>query len=285
VNGKPFYNFLSLYWIIHELNHQVFKFRRNIAEIMIDRVNILGVNVHAINMGQALDQIQAWIESHDPHYVCVTPAHGVMDAQHDSELRNIFNHGGLVTPDGMSIVWLLKLSGQTHVSRVYGPDLTLALIERGLEYGWSHFFYGGAPETPELLAEKLKERFPEYIVAGTYSPPFRELTEEEEVEIANMINKASPDVLWVGISTPKQEHWMAKFIHKLDVPVLIGVGAAFDFLSGNKKQAPLWMQRHGLEWFFRLITEPRRLWKRYAQMPLFVLLVLAQKIGIKSYSR
>jgi N-acetylglucosaminyldiphosphoundecaprenol N-acetyl-beta-D-mannosaminyltransferase len=252
---------------------------------MLDRVNILGVNIHAINMGQALDQIQVWVESRDPHYVCVAPAHGVMDAQYDSELRDIFNHSGLVTPDGMSIVWLLKLSGQSHVSRVYGPDLTLALIERGLPFKWKHFFYGGSPETPGLLAVKIKDIFPECIVAGTYSPPFRELTPEEEGEIVRLIKKTSPDVLWVGISTPKQEHWMAKFVHRLNVPVLIGVGAAFDFLSGRKKQAPLWMQRNGLEWFFRLITEPRRLWKRYAQMPLFVLLVLAQKLGIKSYDR
>jgi N-acetylglucosaminyldiphosphoundecaprenol N-acetyl-beta-D-mannosaminyltransferase len=183
----------------------------------------------------------------------------------------------------MSIVWLLKLSGHAHVSRVYGPDLSLAVIERGLTYGWKHFFYGGAPETPALLAEKLKEKFPKLLVSGTYSPPFRDLTPIEEGEIARIINQASPDILWVGISSPKQEKWMAKIIDKLNVPVLIGVGAAFDFLSGRKAQAPLWMQRNGLEWFFRLITEPHRLWKRYAQLPWFVLLVFAQKLGIKSY--
>lgn len=250
---------------------------------MIDRVNILGVKVHAINMEQALAQIQTWIENRESHYVCVTPAHSVMDAYRDSELRKIMNLGGLVTPDGMSIVWLLKLSGHAHVSRVYGPDLTLAVIERGLTYGWKHFFYGGAPETPALLAEKLKEKFPKFLVSGSYSPPFRDLTPVEEGEIARIINQASPDILWVGISSPKQERWMAKFIDKLNVPVLIGVGAAFDFLSGRKAQAPLWMQRNGLEWFFRLITEPHRLWKRYAQLPWFVLLVFAQKLGIKSY--
>jgi N-acetylglucosaminyldiphosphoundecaprenol N-acetyl-beta-D-mannosaminyltransferase len=250
---------------------------------MIERVNILGVKVHAINMVQALGQIQTWVEKRESHYVCVTPAHSVMDAYHDSELRNLMNHGDLVTPDGMSIVWLLKLSGHTHVSRVYGPDLTLAVIERGLTFGWKHFFYGGAPETPALLTAKLKEKFPNLIVSGTYSPPFRDITPVEEVEIAGVINQASPDILWVGISSPKQERWMAKFVDKLNVPVLIGVCAAFDFLSGRKAQAPLWMQRNGLEWFFRLITEPHRLWKRYVQLPWFVLLVLAQKLGIKSY--
>ncbi|MGD8457915.1 MAG: WecB/TagA/CpsF family glycosyltransferase [Anaerolineales bacterium] len=252
---------------------------------MIDRVNILGVRVHAINMDQTLDQIQVWIEKNDPHYVCVTPAHGVMDAYHDPELRAIFNSGGLITPDGMPIVWLLKLAGQSHVSRVYGPDLTLALIDRGLTFGWRHFFYGGTPETPELLAERMKERYPALIVAGTYSPPFRDLTEDEEIKLVEIVAEASPDVIWVGISTPKQERWMAKFIDKLNVPVLIGVGAAFDFLSGRKKQAPMWMQRNGLEWFFRLVTEPRRLWKRYAQMPLFIFLVMAQKLGIKSFEK
>jgi N-acetylglucosaminyldiphosphoundecaprenol N-acetyl-beta-D-mannosaminyltransferase len=131
----------------------------------------------------------------------------------------------------------------------------------------------------------MKERYPALIVAGTYSPPFRDLTEDEEIKLVEIVAEASPDVIWVGISTPKQERWMAKFIDKLNVPVLIGVGAAFDFLSGRKKQAPMWMQRNGLEWFFRLVTEPRRLWKRYAQMPLFIFLVMAQKLGIKSFEK
>jgi len=172
---------------------------------MIDRVNILGVNVHAINMGQALDQIQSWINDQSPHYVCVTPAHGVMDALNDPELRNIFNQCELVTPDGMSIVWLLKLSGQEHVNRVYGPDLTLAVIERGLEFGWKHYFYGGAPEIPGILATRLNERFPSIKVVGTFSPPFRTLSDDEEKVIEHMINQASPDVLWVGISRPKHK--------------------------------------------------------------------------------
>jgi N-acetylglucosaminyldiphosphoundecaprenol N-acetyl-beta-D-mannosaminyltransferase len=250
---------------------------------MIERVNIVGVHVSAINMGQALDCIQTWINRRVSHYICVTEAHGIIESQRDPELRKIFNQSGLTTPDGMSIVWLLKFSGQTHVSRVYGPDLALAVFERGLKLGWRHYFYGGAPEVPGLLSEKMQQKFPDLIVAGTFSPPFRELSAEEEKAIADMINKAAPDVLWIGISTPKQERWMAKFVNLLNVPVMIGVGAAFDFLSGKKIQAPLWMQRNGLEWFFRLLTEPRRLWKRYARLPWFVLLILAQKLGIRSF--
>jgi len=252
---------------------------------MLKRVNIIGVHVSAINMGQALDRIQLWIDDNqeESHYVCVTSAHGLIEAQQDIEFRRILNQSGLTTPDGMSIVWILKLSGQEHVSRVYGPDLALAVFERGLDHEWRHFFYGGAPEIPGLLSEKMQERFSGLIVAGTYSPPFRELTAGEEETIAEIINRSDPDILWIGISTPKQERWMAKFAPRVNVPVLIGVGAAFDFLAGKKKQAPLWMQRNGLEWFFRLLTEPRRLWKRYSKLPWFVALVVAQKLGLKRY--
>jgi N-acetylglucosaminyldiphosphoundecaprenol N-acetyl-beta-D-mannosaminyltransferase len=237
-------------------------------------------------MSQALDTIRSWIEDQgEPQYVCVTPAHGVMESQRDPELKEILNQSGLTTPDGMSIVWILKLSGQSHVSRVYGPDLALAVFERGIGYGWRHYFYGGAPDVPGMLAEKMQEKFPGLIVSGTYSPPFRQLTPEEEDTITEMITQTAPDIIWVGISTPKQDRWMARFAQKVDAPVLIGVGAAFDFLAGKKKQAPLWMQRNGLEWLFRLLTEPRRLWKRYSKLPWFVVLVLAQKLRIKSYDR
>jgi N-acetylglucosaminyldiphosphoundecaprenol N-acetyl-beta-D-mannosaminyltransferase len=251
---------------------------------MANRVNILGVHVSAINMGQALDSIQSWIEDrNDSQYVCVTSAHGVMEAQRDMEFKRILNQSGLTTPDGMSIVWLLRLSEQNHVGRVYGPDLALAVFERGLEFGWKHYFYGGAQEIPGLLAEKMREKFPGLSVTGTHSPPFRELTTEEEEKIVKMVNEADPDIIWIGISTPKQERWMVKFAQRVNAPVLIGIGAAFDFLTGEKKQAPLWMQRNGLEWLFRLLSEPRRLWKRYAELPWFALLVFAQKLGIKSY--
>lgn len=249
------------------------------------RVNILGVGISAINMDIALETIENWIARRESHYVCVTGVHGVMECQRDNEARHIHNASGLTTPDGMPLVWLSWLKGLRHVDRVYGPDLMVALCERSVERRYRHFFYGGAEGVPEELAANLRRRFPELQVAGTYSPPFHPLTPEEDEQVVQMIKQAASDIVWVGLSTPKQEQWMAAHIGHVKAPVLIGVGAAFDFLAGRKRQAPRWMQRSGLEWLFRLLTEPRRLWRRYLiNNPLFVLLVLAQALGLRRYS-
>ncbi len=251
----------------------------------LSRVNILGVGVSAVNMQTTLDIIDGWIARRESHYVCVTGVHGVMESQRDETLRQIHNVAGLVTPDGMPLVWLSHLKGFRYVSRVYGPDLMLALCERSIERDYRHFFYGGAEGVPERLATSLQRRFPGLLVAGTYSPPFRPLATEEDAQVVQMINEANPDVVWVGLSTPKQEQWMATHTGRLIAPVLIGVGAAFDFLSGRKRQSPRWMQRSGLEWLFRLFTEPHRLWRRYlVNNPLFVTLVLLQALGLRRYS-
>lgn len=251
--------------------------------MVIQRQNVLGVQISAVNMPQAIEIIELWIKNGDPNYICVTPAHGVMECQHSPELQQIFNQSGLTTPDGMSIVWLLRLLGHKNVRRVYGPDLLQEICSVSKDKGYKHFFYGGAPGIPEQLATKLIEQFPGLNVVGTYSPPYRSLTTNEDAQIIQMINKSGADIVWVGISTPKQEIWMHEHLGKLKPPVLIGVGAAFDFLSGNKKQAPKWIQKSGFEWFFRLANEPTRLWKRYIQYPLFIILVLAQILGISKY--
>jgi len=252
----------------------------------VPRANILGVGVSALNMAMALEIIEGWIERREPHYVCVTGVHGVMESQRDEELRRIHNRAGLVTPDGMPLVWLSRLQGFHHVERVYGPDLMLALCERSVAKGYRHFFYGGAEGVPDQLASVFQKRFPGLQVAGTFSPPFRPLTADEDDRIVQMINAAAPDIVWVGLSTPKQERWMAGHRERLTAPVLIGVGAAFDFLTGRKPQAPRWMQRAGLEWLFRLLTEPRRLWRRYLiNNPRFVLLVLLQWSGLRRFER
>jgi N-acetylglucosaminyldiphosphoundecaprenol N-acetyl-beta-D-mannosaminyltransferase len=246
------------------------------------RVNVLSVGVSAINMTQALDIIGGWITHRQPNYVCVTGVHGVMESQRDESLRHIHNTAGLVTPDGMPLVWLSRLQGRRHVGRVYGPDLMLELCERSVSKGYRHFLYGGSEEALEQLASNLQQRFPGLQVVGKYSPPFRPLTDEEDNQVVQMINETNPDIVWVGLSTPKQERWMASHMRRLTAPVLLGVGAAFDFHAGLKKQAPQWMQRSGLEWLFRLATEPRRLGPRYlVNNPLFVLLVLKQMLGIK----
>jgi N-acetylglucosaminyldiphosphoundecaprenol N-acetyl-beta-D-mannosaminyltransferase len=247
------------------------------------RHNILGVRINAINMAQALDIIGGWLDQREPHYVCVTPAHVIMDCCWNPSLKGVINGSGLTTPDGMSIVWLLRLNGYRHVQRVYGSDLMLGVCRISEGRGWRHFFYGGVPGVADTLVDRLVARFPRLQIAGTYTPPFRPPTDEEEDSILKLIQESRADVLWIGISSPRQEQWMADHIGKLDIPVLVGVGAAFDFLSGRKKQAPLWMQRSGLEWLFRLASEPQRLWKRYAQYPLFALLVLMQYLGITRY--
>ena len=246
---------------------------------------MLGVGVSAINIDLALAFIERWIQRRERHYVCITGVHGVMESQHDAELRRIHNSAGLVTPDGMPLVWLSRLNGFKHVDRVYGPDLMLAVCEKSCSTGYRHFFYGGAEGVPELLAGRLVQRFPGLKVAGTYSPPFRPLTRAEDEALVQHINHLKPDIVWVGLSTPKQEQWMAAHVGRLEAPVLIGVGAAFDFHAGLKRQAPHWMQRSGMEWFFRLLTEPKRLWKRYlSNNPRFLALVVAQRLRLREYA-
>jgi N-acetylglucosaminyldiphosphoundecaprenol N-acetyl-beta-D-mannosaminyltransferase len=247
------------------------------------RYNILGVLVSAINMNIAVDTLRGWIDSREKNYVCVSPAHSIMDAYHDRSFRDILNLSGLTTPDGMAIVWLLKMAGYKDVSRVYGPDLMLAVCEESVKRGWSQFLYGGAPGIADKLSEALKSRFPGLNIKGTYCPPFRPLTREEDQQVLEIINSANPDIVWVGISSPKQEVWMAEHLGRLKAPVLVGVGAAFDYLSGAKAQAPRWIQRSGMEWLFRFASEPRRLWRRYIEYPYFVVLVIAQLTGLKKY--
>jgi N-acetylglucosaminyldiphosphoundecaprenol N-acetyl-beta-D-mannosaminyltransferase len=241
----------------------------------IPYVDVLGVRVSAIDMEQALAEITRWVERRECHYVCVTGVHGVMESHRNPELRRIHNASGLTTPDGMPLVWAGRRSGAEHMQRVYGPDLMLALCALAAARGWSAYFYGGAAGVPERLAERLAERFPGLRVTGTYSPPFRELTPAEDAAIVARIEQAAPDLIWVGLGTPKQERWMAAHRDQLSAPVLLGVGAAFDIHAGLLPQAPRWMQRSGLEWLYRLCREPRRLAGRYLRNnPRFLLELL-----------
>ena len=242
---------------------------------LIPRVDVLGVGVSAIDMDRAVAEVTRWIEEREQHYVCITGVHGVMESQRDPELLAIHNASGLTTPDGMPLVWAGRRAGMTHMRRVYGPDLMLAVCKLAAERGWSCFFYGAADGVPELLAQRLADRFPGLKVAGTLSPPFRPLTPEEDAAVVERINAAAPDLVWVGLSTPKQERWMATHLDRLRVPVMVGVGAAFDMHAGLLPQAPGWMQASGLEWLYRLYREPRRLWRRYLRNnPRFVLAIL-----------
>ena len=248
--------------------------------ITISRVDILGVGVSAINMEMALGTLEGWISRREPHYICVTPVHGVMESQRDEKLRHIQNAAGLVTPDGIPLVWFSRLKGFPHVAQVCGTDLMLAVCELSAKKGYRHYFYGGANGVAKILATRLKTRFQGLNVAGTYSPPFRPLTSQEDRGVVERINAADPHIVWIGMGVPKQEHWMAEHVGQLNAPVLIGVGAAFDFLAGSRMRAPRWMQKSGLEWFFRLMSEPRRLWRRYLiDNPWFLWLVLLQALN------
>ncbi len=255
-----------------------------VEQLTIERTNVLGVGISAINIPMALEVLDAWIKQKHHTYVCITGVHGVMESQTDPELRRIHNQAGLVTPDGMPMVWMSHLAGHKHVDRVYGPDLMLAVCEVSAKRGYRHFFYGGNEGVPELLRDKLQQKFSGLQVVGTFSPPFRSLTPEEDAAIVAQINAAQPDIVWVGLSTPKQERWMAAHLGKVQAPVMVGVGAAFDFHAGLKPQAPRWIQRSGMEWFFRMVSEPRRLARRYLQNnPRFVFAVLMQLLGLRRY--
>jgi N-acetylglucosaminyldiphosphoundecaprenol N-acetyl-beta-D-mannosaminyltransferase len=251
---------------------------------MTKRVNVLGVGISVLNLQTALDAIAAAVRNRRQGYICVTGVHGVMEAQEDAEFKRILNGAFLCTPDGMPMVWAGKLAGHSDMRRVYGPDLMLDVCAWSETSGAKHFFYGGADGVADLLARKLKEKFPKLNVVGTCTPPFRALNPDEVKALQAQVATAKPDLFWVGLSTPKQEKFMAEYLPKLDATLMFGVGAAFDFHSGRVKQAPRWMQRCGLEWFHRLCSEPRRLWKRYFRNnPLFVLKFLGQLLRLKKY--
>jgi len=247
-----------------------------------NRFYVLGVKVSLVNMRMALSAIRQWILDKTSAYVCVAGVHGVMECQRDKRLMEIFNRAGMVTPDGMPLVWLGKLKGHSFMDRVYGPDLLLAVCKDSIETGYKHFFFGGTQENNKKLVDSLCAQFHGIKIVGAFAPPFRASTPEEDEDIIRKINNSGADIVWVGLSTPKQEYWMASHTGKLNAKILIGIGAAFDFVSGIKKQAPYWMQRSGLEWFYRLITEPKRLWKRYLiNNPVFLWLVFLESLGLR----
>jgi N-acetylglucosaminyldiphosphoundecaprenol N-acetyl-beta-D-mannosaminyltransferase len=244
------------------------------------RENVLGVGISAINMQTALATLEGWIARRERHYVCVTGVHGVMESQADDELRAIHNRAGMVTPDGMPMAWLLKWGGHRGTDRVCGPEMMPLVFERFQALGTRHYLYGATPETLEKLQAQLLKIAPKALIVGTFSPPFRALDEAEQQAIATRINGSGADIVWVGLSTPKQEFWMSRFRPLLEAPALIGVGAAFDIHAGVVARAPKFLRRTGFEWSYRLVKQPGRLWRRYlSSNPRFVALILMQKLG------
>ena len=249
------------------------------------RVNILGVGISALSMESALAQSEALLDSGGHGYVCVTGVHGIMEAQADESFRTILNQSFLTTPDGMPTVWLGHMQGFKSMTRVYGPDYMANLCQRSVRRGYRHFLYGGKPGVAEDLLRELERRIPGIDIVGTYTPPFRPLTETEEADLRFRLEETGADILWCGLSTPKQERFMAASAGRLPVKLMVGVGAAFDLLSGNLSEAPRWMKHMGLQWLYRLIKEPRRLWRRYlSNNPRFTWLTMLQLTGLRRFS-
>ncbi|MDI3340507.1 MAG: WecB/TagA/CpsF family glycosyltransferase [Sphaerobacter sp.] len=237
---------------------------------------ILGTRVDATSYAAAVDQVIAWARAGESRYVCVSTVHMVMEGHDRAEFQRIINTADLVTPDGMPLVWGLKLLGIASASRVYGPDLTPLVCARAAQEGIPVGFYGATPEVLDRTIANLTARYPGLRVAYRHSPPFRPLTPAEEAQELAAIRASGARILFVGLGCPKQERWMAARRGQVDA-VMLGVGAAFDFLAGRKRQAPDLLQSLGLEWLFRLATEPRRLWRRYLyHNPRFVVLFAAQ---------
>ncbi len=235
-----------------------------------DKLSVTGVGVSATSCSEVVEFCRRWIESrrfgdgaNAARYICVTSVHGVISARDDDELRDILNAADIATPDGMPLVWALRSFGVRGQRRVYGPELMLHLCEDAARRGHRIFLYGGREERLQELIRRLRVKFPEIRIAGAWSPPFRPLTPEEDEAAVARIRASNADLVFVGISTPKQERWMHSHRSSLPGIVMVGVGAAFDFHSGRVRQAPAWMRSYGLEWLFRLFMEPLRLWRRY----------------------
>jgi N-acetylglucosaminyldiphosphoundecaprenol N-acetyl-beta-D-mannosaminyltransferase len=248
------------------------------------KVNILGVYIDATNLTDVSAQVMRWIAAQKRTYVCVTSVHGIMESQRKPDVKDIHNAAGMVTPDGMPLVYVSRAYGHPDCERVYGPDLMLEICRQSVPLGYRHYFFGTTPRTLNRLASRLCARFPGLQVAGAYSPPFRRQAAYERADAVARINESLPDIVWVGLSTPKQERWMAQNRHLVQASVMLGVGAAFDFHSGSLRQAPAWMQPLCLEWLFRLFVEPTRLWKRYlVNNPQFLFSLALQRLGLRTY--
>lgn len=248
----------------------------------VEQFKVLGVNINVLDQERTRELLFEAVREGRRGYVTITNVYSVSEALRDPELKRVFNEALLSTPDGMPMVWMGRLLGHPSIRRVYGPDLVLNLCDHGRAFGFSHFFFGGNPGVAEDFAASLEKRFPGLKVAGTFCPPFRALNEVERSELQKRVRESQPDFLWVGMSTVKQERFMAEYMSILpEAKIFLGVGAAFDFLSGRVKQAPRWMMRLGLEWLFRLFQEPRRLWRRYLiYNPLFVVRATGQLLGL-----
>ena len=247
---------------------------------LLKKTNIMGVNINVINMENALNYIQDNLEELRGNYICISNVHTTVMSYEDSHYKNIQNSSIMTLPDGAPLAVISKMRGNSEVERITGPDFMEEVFKISIKKGYNHFFYGSTLDTLNKLQENLLLKYPELNIVGTYSPPFRELTYEENIEIEKCINDCKPDFIWVGLGAPKQEVWM--YNHKNSFKgIMIGVGAGFDYHAGNIKRAPKIMQRLCLEWLYRLIQNPKRLFKRYLHTnSKFILIILKLKFKL-----
>lgn len=245
--------------------------------------NVIGANIDSLSWNQVLDRLAGWASRRESRYVCICNVHSVTTAYQDRDYSQVIEAADMVTPDGAPVAWFMRMTGVPRQQRINGPDLMWRYCEEAAQRDESIYLYGGRPATLVTLQDKLLQNFPGLKIAGAYSPPYRQLTEKEDNAVVNSINRSGAGTVWVSLGCPKQEKWMADHHGVIDA-TMIGVGAAFDYHAGTIKRAPIWMQRHGLEWLHRLCSEPRRLWKRYlVTNTLFVLYASCQLIGMKPW--
>ncbi len=251
---------------------------------MRERANVLGVGVHAVNLPLAAELIDWAAGAGSKGYVCVTGVHGVMEAQRDGRFKHILDRAMLVVPDGVPTVWIGRWEGHNKMGRVFGPDLMMEVCRRSVASGRTHFLYGGKPGVVRELQQNLENWYPGIQIVGSYTPPFRPLSPTEKTELQEELSRLKPDIVWIGLSTPKQEHFMAENIGSLNCKIMVGVGAAFDIHTGRVKDAPNWIKVAGLQWCHRLCQEPSRLWKRYLlNNSGFLFRAALQFTGVKRY--
>lgn len=246
--------------------------------------SILGANVDVLTWEEAIEQIVRWGEKHESRYICVCNVHSVVTASRDQNFKMAISDADMATPDGAPIAWALRQMGFPSQKRINGPDLMWKYFGEAERLGQSVFFYGSAEETLEKLCSSIARAFPDLIVAGTHSPPYRSLSKQEDALDVEMINRSGAHIVFVGLGCPTQEKWMAAHRGRINA-VMIGVGAAFDYHSGVIKRAPLWMQRRGLEWLYRLLTEPRRLYKRYLICNTLFTMGIAKQLIVRMLAR
>jgi N-acetylglucosaminyldiphosphoundecaprenol N-acetyl-beta-D-mannosaminyltransferase len=249
-------------------------------------INILGVQVEPLDMERAVARVEETLRGDRKGYVCLIGVHGIMEAQRNLGLAATYAAASIAVPDGMPTVWVGRWQGHRGMQRVAGPDLMLEIFRRKEFAGYRHFLYGGKEGVAEELAASFAQRFPWARIVGTYTPPYRELSPDEEEEVIAAVRDVKPDVIWVGIGAPKQEQFMSRYLSRLDTKLMFGVGAAFDYHTGRIQDCSEWIKRAGLQWLHRLIQDPRHLWWRYLRNnPAFVWKIALQMAGVRRYSK